>query len=193
MLASLASSLRDLGPEHKLPLLQLALPALKTLRPSALTPFFETLDALVRADGRISPFEFSLQKLLARHLAASRAPARAALVQFHAFPAVASEINTVLSVLAHAGERDANAAYAAGAAQLSGLDGHLGLLAPSTDLVALDAALDKLSSASGPIKQRLLEAAAHVVLADGEVHIEEFELLRAIAATLDVPLPPRPR
>ena len=192
VLESLDSSLRDLGPEHKLPLLQLALPALKTLRPSALAPFFETLDALVHADGRVSPFEFALQKLLLRHLAASRAPARASMVQFHSFKAVADEISTVLSILAHSSDRDSNEAYAAGAAQLPLLAGHLGPLALTTDLVALDVALDKLAAASGPIKQRLLQAAAYVVISDGEVHVEEYELLRAIAATLDVPLPPLP-
>jgi len=192
VLESLDSSLRDLGPAHKLPLLQLALPALKMLRPSALAPFFETLDALVHADGRVSPFEFALQKLLLRHLAASRAPARASMVQFHSFQAVADEISTVLSTLAHAGDRDSNEAYAAGAAQLPLLAGHLGPLALTTDLVALDAALDKLAAASGPIKQRLLQAAAHVVISDGDVDVEEYELLRAIAATLDVPLPPWP-
>ena len=146
----------------------------------------------MHADGRVSPFEFALQKLLVRHLTVSRAPARASMVQFHSFKAVADEIGTVLSTLAHASDRDSNEAYAAGAAQLPLLASHLGPLALTTDLVALDAALDKLVTASGPIKQRLLQAAAHVVISDGDVHIEEYELLRAIAATLDVPLPPWP-
>jgi hypothetical protein len=114
------------------------------------------------------------------------------MVQFHSFKAVADEISTVLSILAHASDRDSNEAYAAGAAQLPLLAGRLGPLALTTDLVALDVALDKLAAASGPIKQRLLQAAAHVVISDGEVHVEEYELLRAIAATLDVPLPPLP-
>ncbi len=192
LLKSLESCLRDLGPEHKLPLLQLSLPALKTLRPSALTPFFETLDALVHTDGRVSPFEFALQKLLQRHLAASRAPARASIVQFHSFQAVADAISTVLSTLAHASDRDSNEAYAAGAAQLPLSTANLGPLALTIDLFALDAALDKLAIASGPIKQRLLKAAVHVVISDGDVQVEEYELLRAIAATLDVPLPPLP-
>jgi tellurite resistance protein len=54
----------------------------------------------------------------------------------------------------------------------------------------LDGALDRLAGASGPIKQRLLMAAAHVVSADGVLLTEEAELLRAIAASLDVPVPP---
>ena len=190
---SLDSSLRDLSPEHKLPLVQLALPALKSLRPSALALFFETLDALVHADGRVSPFEFALQKILLRNIALSRASTAPSIDQIHSFQAVAPEIATVLSVLAHASSGDTGAAFAAGAAQLPLLAGRLGPLEPATDLVSLDTALDKLATASGPIKQRLLEAAAHVVLADGQVNVEEYELLRAIAATLDVPLPPLPR
>jgi hypothetical protein len=193
LLQSLDFSLRELGPAQKLPLIQLALPALKALEPSALAPFFETLDALVHADGRISPFEFALQKLLRRNLAASRQPTTAAVVQIYSFQAVATEIGTVLSALALAGASDPAAAYAAGTAQLPLLAGRLAPLAPAQDFAALDAALDKLATASGPIKQRLLLAAAHVVTTDDLINVEEYELLRAIAATLDVPLPPLSR
>ena len=192
LLENLDAPLRSLGPEQKLPLLQLALPALKTLRPTVLAPFFELLDELVHADSRVSPFEFALQKLLLRNVAATRAPATA-ITQIYSFQAVAPEIATVLSVLAHASPGDTAAAFAAGAAQLKLLDGRLAVPAASIDLAALDLALDKLATASAPIKQRLLVAATAVVTANGEVHVEEYELLRAIAATLDIPLPPLPQ
>ena len=192
LLQSLDASLGELGPEHRLPLLQLALPALKSLPPTALAPFFETLDELVHADGRVSPFEFALQKLLLRNLAAGRAPA-ATVTQIYSFQAVAAEIATVLAVLAHASTGDPAASFAAGTAQLKLVEARLIAPAVAPDLAALDTALDKLATASAPIKQRLLTAAAHVVLADGQISVEEYELLRAIAATLDVPLPPLPR
>ncbi len=191
-LEELKPALRDLDASHRLPLLQLALPALKSIEPSALAPFFETLDELVHADGRVSPFEFALQKLLIRELARSRSPS-APIVQIYSFQAVADEIATVLSVLAHATSADPSAAFAAGAEQLKLLQSRLSAPTTSADLVALDAALDKLATASAPIKQRLLHAAIHVVLADGVVAVEEYELLRAIAATLDLPLPPLSR
>ncbi|MCX6933385.1 MAG: M48 family metallopeptidase [Verrucomicrobia bacterium] len=192
LLENLDAPLRSLGPEQKLPLLQLALPALKTLRPTVLAPFFELLDELVHADSSVSPFEFALQKLLLRNVAATRAPATA-ITQIYSFQAVAPEIATVLSVLAHASPGDTAAAFAAGAAQLKLLDGRLDAPAASIDLAALDLALDKLATASAPIKQRLLVAATAVVTANGEVNVEEYELLRAIAATLDIPLPPLPQ
>ena len=67
----------------------------------------------------------------------------------------------------------------------------LPFLAPGAcGIKQLDAALDRLAMASLPIKQRLIVAATHVVSADGVILIEEAELLRAISAALDVPMPP---
>jgi Zn-dependent protease with chaperone function len=192
-LGELEPDLRALRPEHKLPLLQLALPALRNLPPASLAPFLDTLDELVHADGKVSTFEFALQKLLKRTLALGEKPG-ATVVQIYSFNAVVDEINVVLSALAHTSENgglDAAGAFAAGAAQLKLLDGKLALLeAAACDFVRLDTALDKLATASGPIKQRLLFASAHVVGADGTILIAEAELLRAVAAALDCPMPP---
>ncbi|RFC46679.1 MAG: Zn-dependent protease with chaperone function [Verrucomicrobia bacterium] len=193
LLGELEPALGSLGPEHKLPLLQLAVPALRNLPPASLAPFLDTLDELVHADGKVSTFEFALQKLLTRSLALGEKPG-AAVVQVYSFNAVAHEISVVLSALAYTasnGGLDAAGAFAAGTDQLKLLEGQLALLPPAaSDFVALDAALDKLATASGPIKQRLLFASAHVVGADGTILIAEAELLRAIAAALDCPMPP---
>jgi Zn-dependent protease with chaperone function len=192
-LGELEPSLQQLGPAHKLPLLQLALPALRNLPPSALPQFLGTLDELVHADGRVSTFEFALQKILTRTLALGRTPG-ASIVQIYSFNAVVDEINVVLSALAHTasnGGLDPVTVFASGARELKLLEGKLRLLSPAeSDFVRLDAALDKLATASGPIKQRTLIASAHVVGADGCILIAEAELLRAIAAAFDCPMPP---
>ena len=193
ILLELEPELRALGPEHKLPLLQLAAPALRNLPPAALSPFLDTLDELVHADGRVSTFEFALQKILSRSLALGEKPG-SATVQLYSFNAVVDEINVVLSALAHTASNqglDPANAFAAGASQLKLLEGRLALLPPAAcDFVRLDAALDKLATASGPIKQRLLVASTHIVGADGSILIAEAELLRAISAALDCPMPP---
>jgi hypothetical protein len=192
-LQQLDPSLRELGHGHRLAVLQLALPAVKALAPSALGTFTATLDALVQADGRVTPFEFALQRIVTRELANSRAPS-AAVAQIYSFQAVTLEISVVLSALAHASSespQEAARAYADGAAQLKLVEGRISLLSEEDSGIAqLGAALDKLGVASGPIKQRLLVASAHVVSADGVVLDAEAELLRAIAASLDVPVPP---
>jgi Zn-dependent protease with chaperone function len=192
-LKQLDPALRQLKPAHKLPVLQLALPSLKALAPTALGTFAGTLDDLVQADGRVTTFEFALQRLVLRALAINRAPS-AAVTQIYSFQAVTAEISVVLSALAHASSDDAAEsarAFAEGAAQLKLVEGSIALLPEGeSGLVPLDAALDKLAGASGPIKQRLLMAAAHVVSADGVLLTQEAELLRAVAASLDVPVPP---
>jgi uncharacterized tellurite resistance protein B-like protein len=194
LLDELIPSLRDLRPEHRLPLLQLALPALRQLPPDVLEPFLDTLDELVHADGIVTPFEVALQKLLTRTLALGRDPSKASVVQYYSFNALTDEISVVLSALAHTSSNadlDARAAFAAGAAQIKLIETQLVLLdAAACDFTHLDTALDKLAAASGPIKQRTLMAAAHIVGADGQILVAEAELLRAISATLDVPMPP---
>ena len=193
VLDELEPALRTLRPEQRIPLLQLALPALRQSQPSALEPIIDTLDELVHADGTVSPFEFALQKLVTRTLALGRSPG-AAVVQYYSLQALTDEISVVLSALAHASSNvdlDARGAFAAGAAQIKLVENQLVLLDDSVcGFAELDAALDKLAAASGPIKQRTLTAAAHVVGADGQILIEEAELLRAISAALDVPMPP---
>jgi Zn-dependent protease with chaperone function len=192
-LEQLEPALRQLKPAHKLPVLQLALPSLKALPPTALDTFAGTLDDLVHADGRVTTFEFALQRLVLRALSINRAPS-AVVTQIYSFQAVTVEISVVLSALAHASSAnatEASRAFAEGAAQLKLVEGRISFLSEAdSGLVQLDAALDKLASASGPIKQRLLMAAAHVVSADGVLLTEEAELLRAVAASLDVPVPP---
>ncbi|HEY5226887.1 MAG TPA: M48 family metallopeptidase [Opitutaceae bacterium] len=192
-LSQLDSGLRELRHEHRLPVLQLALPAIKALPQASLGSFAGTLDDLVQADGKVTAFEFALQRLVLRALAINRNPS-APVEQIFSFQAVAREISVVLSSLAHASSADAAAAAAAfaeGASQLKLVQASLVFLSEAdSGLVPLDAALDKLAGASGPIKQRLLVAGAHVVGADGILLPEEIELMRAVAASLDVPVPP---
>lgn len=185
--------LRRLQPGQKLPLLQIALPALRHIPPAALPAFLGALDELVHADGQVSAFEYALQKLLGRTLELGRNPGRR-MEQYQSFHALTKELSVVLSALARASTVDSAAAeraFAAGAARLKLVESSLHYLpAEAAALTALDAAVDKLAAASPAIKQGMLTAAAEVVAADGQLSVTEGELLRAIAATLDCPMPP---
>ncbi len=187
-LAAQRSALSLLDPGARLPLLQLSVPALRLLDRTSLDRFVTTLDELVHADGKVTPFEYALQKMLLHQLQLARKPAQR--VQFDSFDAVRGEITVVLSALAHLSAKDSATAFAEGAAQLPVIRDQLALLPPATSgLEQVDAALDQLSVSSLPIKQRLLVAAGHVIASDGTVTVEEGELYRALAATLDVPMP----
>jgi len=188
LLTPLRPALSVLEPAARLPLLQLALPALRSLDPTTVDRFATVLDELVHADGRVTPFEFALQKMLLGQLRLAQTPSRP--VAYDSFPAVAGEIAVMLSALAHLSPTESAKAFAAGATQLLLLAGRLALLESSAcGLEQVDAALDKLAVCSLPIKKRVLIAAAHVIGSDGTISDEETELYRAFAATLDCPMP----
>jgi Zn-dependent protease with chaperone function len=193
-LFELTEPLAALKPAHKLPLCQLALPALRELPVAAHADFFATLQTLIEADGSVSTFEFALQKLLQRQLLLSHSPRLSPGAQLYSFQAVREEILIVLSAVSHASADElaaAQQAFAEGTKMLKMLDGTLELLAPESCAPdRLSPALDRLATAAGPIKQRILLACAQSVIADGEIRVAEAELMRAIAAMLDCPMPP---
>jgi uncharacterized tellurite resistance protein B-like protein len=57
-------------------------------------------------------------------------------------------------------------------------------------LPQVDAALNRLAFAVPQIKKNVLTACAQTVAADGVIHEAEAELLRAIADSVDCPMPP---
>jgi len=64
------------------------------------------------------------------------------------------------------------------------------LAADECELSRVDAALNRLAQAAPQIKKNVLTACAQTVAADGLIQEIEAELLRAIADTLDCPMPP---
>ena len=187
-LASLDATLRMLAPATRLPLLQLALPALRELKSTTLERFNTTLDGLVQADNLITLFEYALQKMLQRQLALAANPRPQ--LQYDSFDAVRREIAVVLSALAHLSPKKSPIAFAEGAAQVPVIRDFLTLLDPSAcGLSQIDRALNKLAASAWPIKQRVLVAAGHVIASDSTISVEEGELFRAIAGTLDCPMP----
>ena len=101
----------------------------------------------------------------------------------------------VLSALANVGSSDAaeiQKAFAAGAPFLRAPAGVPLELLPreKCGVDQIDAALNRLALAVPIIRKNLIEAAARVVGADGVILEAEAELLRAVADTLDCPMPP---
>ena len=190
-LTALATPLAALPARQRLPLVELALPALKTLDAPARAGLLATLRAVAAADGRFSVFEFAMLRILDDHLGADAA--RAPRVRHYAFAPVADALRLLLSVLAHAGharEVDAEAAFAAAWAPFS-LPGNIALVARGAcRMEALQQALGELAALTPLLKRNVILAAADCVIHDGTVSAAEAELLEAVALTLDCPLPP---
>jgi len=179
----------------RLPLVNLTLPALRQLDAGMFTRFSDTLEWLIGSDGRVELFEFVLQKTLLRHLAPKFGLARPTAVQYYTLRPLVPDCALILSALAYVGSADAGEiqhAFVTGAPFLRAPEDS-GLLLASPEQCGVEhvsAALDRLALAAPIIKKNLLEAAAHVVGADGVILENEAELLRALADTLDCPIPP---
>jgi hypothetical protein len=178
-----------------LPMLTLALGALKQLSRDQYDTFSKTLNWLINSDGKVELFEFVLQKIVLRNLNSQFHGATKRIAQYYSVKPLAPDCSVVLSALAIAGGSDGTdiqKAFDAGAPYLRApADSNLGLLAPvQCGVQQLDDALNKLVLAAPMIKKNLIEACAHVVGADGVIVESEAELLRAICDTLDCPLPP---
>ena len=184
-----------LATHAKLPLVDLALPALRHLSPTQFKEFQSAVQALVDSDGEIDLFEYVLQKIVLRHLEPQFVQARKPITQFYALAPLAGDCAVLLSALAYVGQDEpegVQAAFEQGAQVLAyAIRAPLSLVsAEACDLSEVDRALDRLCQAVPQIKKNVLNACAQTVAADGVIRELEAELLRAIADTLDCPMPP---
>jgi uncharacterized tellurite resistance protein B-like protein len=193
-LARLEPAASTLDASHRLTVVELALPALRQMSPAQYARFLSTTTSLIESDGQIDLFEYALQKMMVRHLDPQFRPARRRPHQYYALRPLREDCAVLLSLLAHVGHEDEAAiakAFQRGAAGLQGADDSMRLLPPAQcNLAGLDTALERLGQAVPPIKKAVLQACAETVAADGMMDPREAELLRAIADSLDCPLPP---
>jgi uncharacterized tellurite resistance protein B-like protein len=179
----------------KLPLVDLALPGLRHLSPSQFQQFRAAVQKLVESDGEIDLFEYVLQKIVLRHLEPYFSQARKPTIQYYALKPLAADCAVLLSALAYLGQEEPDKvqfAFQQGAQLLSyTAQVELRLLPEEQcELAQVDAALNRLCQAVPQIKKNVLNACAQTVAADGVIQEMEAELLRAIADTLDCPMPP---
>jgi len=178
----------------RLPLVELAMPALRSLRPDEFQQFTRTLKWLIESDRQIDLFEFVLQKIIRRHLEPRFTQTHPPTAQYYSIKPLIADCNLLLSALAQIGSTDAGEnerAFRKGAPYLRAINSEIQLLPrEKSGLAQIDAALNRLALAVPQIKKNLIEACVHVVGADGVIHEREAELLRAIADTLDCPMPP---
>jgi uncharacterized tellurite resistance protein B-like protein len=178
----------------RLPIVNLALGALRHLSAEQFGQFSQTLQWLVESDGKIELFEFVLQKIVLRNLAPQFSEVHPPVVQYYTLKPLLPDCAVVLSALANVGSSDTaeiQNAFNQGAPYLRAPDGDLTLLpCDQCGVNQVDAALNRLVQAVPIIKKNLLEACVQTVGADGVIQESEAELLRAVADTLDCPMPP---
>ena len=189
----LSGAVASLDHRAKLPVADLAVGSLRQLSPEQFDSFTHLLETLAAADGQIDLFEFSLSKLVIRHLEPNFLKQRKKTAQVYSLKRLGHECSVLISSLAYtAGSNDETiqAAYDAGAVHLAATIRLTQLPAAECGLQELDKALGKLAGVAINLKRQLIEAAAATVSADGYLQIQEAELLRAVSDSLGCPMPP---
>jgi acyl dehydratase len=179
-----------LSPLLRLPAVLQLFPALRQLSADERLRLAQLLQHLTRMDGRISVFEYALEKLVTRGLAMQLRPRDPHGSRNLA--ACSYELGIVFAVLARHGARDqeqARYAYEAGLAPL------LPRERPAYNIIeswvpVFDDALERLAELQVTAKQLLIEGLVRTIAHDELLAPEEAELLRAICAVLECPMPP---
>ena len=184
----------QLSSAQRISLVDLAIPVLRGLSHQQYSVFSGQVRQLIEADGQIHLFEYTLQKLLLRHLDAAFTKVTPRRVQHKSLVPLLPDTGILLSAIANAddGESTAlDAAFQAGVARLGKSAAAFPLARQSSvNLKDFDRALEDLATASLAVKKTILTACSAAVVHDGVVNDTQFELLRAVADTVDCPIPP---
>jgi hypothetical protein len=193
--AALASPIQALSVKYKLALAEFAVPALRQHNLDEYTAFDQTVQRLVECDGAIELFEYALMKMIARQLRAYFDGPDMDQARYGRIQDVLPECALLLSALAHIGQEDdepaARTAFAQGRQFLDAPGDQIQFMPRSEwDLAGVDAALARLAKCPAGVQRNILLACGKTVVTDGHVTEREAELLRAIADSLDCPMPP---
>ncbi len=188
----LDKAISGLDDRLKLPILDISIPVLRRMSPGQFARFKQYVDILVESDGQLSLFEFSLQQIIAHRLDASYAMAPKKAVYKSIEPLI-DDMKNLLAKLAFVGNPDkaaAQKAYAAGLKKIPVPGIKTDETLSDVPFNEVSTAISKFAAAKPGIKRSVLDACAQCVLYDQTVTIKEAELLRAIAYSLNLPMPP---
>ena len=188
----LAERVQRLHPGLRLPLAELAFPALRSLPRPRLRLLCELLDALVHVSGQVELADYCLAQLVRRLVLQTLDPAVHVRFGRRTLPAAVPALAQLLGVFARAGhpgdEPAARRAWAAAWQQLPVARIPDWPMA-SEPVQVLDAAWEPLDGMDPLIKPLVVQALVACAASDGRIRVAEAELLRLVCGVLRCPLP----
>jgi len=182
-----------LTPRQRLALVDLSIPAIRSLSSDQAAKLVDLIDKVIRADNAVNLFEFAVLEIVRSGLR-EKLNVKVPLITLKKVDDIAAEAGLLLSVMALAGQSDeasAAAAFTRGVQSLGSISKSLQYKKPEVaDLDQVKAALNTLIKATMPVRRQLLEASIACLSADGKISEPEVELFRAFAAALEIPVPP---
>ncbi len=188
---SLLKDLKVADRKWFLPLAELALPALRNLSKAQYAQFREVLEKIILEGDPENIFGFALEKMVTHQLDVHFSDVKDPDVRHHHLKTLGKEFSVLLSALAHASDKDTEAAWNSGIEPVKKFitDEVKLLTRAECGLNELNSALDELSASANPVKKYIVSAMIHCITADQKISSEEMELMRAVSETLDTPIP----
>ncbi|MBD2415371.1 transcriptional regulator [Nostoc calcicola FACHB-389] len=190
----MSSEIRQLDPSIRLPLVDLTVPALRQNSAKECQRLCKCVHGLVKASGNLSLWDFVLQLILWHRLQPCINPTSSTTVEFTTIEQIWPDSILILSALARVGHSEPDAiayAFRSGVFRLPKAGEQE---KPDTPVPCnfsdIKKSIERLQLATPKLKQAIIDACAHTVLLDNKVTPKEADLLRAIAMTLDCPIPP---
>lgn len=182
------------GPRNRLPLLELAFPMLRRRPKSQMEYLLDLVRRLIEIDGQIDLGEFCFYRILASHLSQAADPVADSPGNRIPRKNARTAALDVVRIVADQGNEDDAArehAYAAGIATFGAwANEYQGRVDQEQTVEILGSRLDSLRQMNAAGRKSLLQAVSNTIAHDGKLTVTEAELLRAICASLDCPLPP---
>lgn len=185
----LLSIVKRSSPITRVPIIDLAAPAIRTLSEEQLQAFHKNIVSIVKSDGVVDRFEWVFVSLLQKHTSTKFENIK---VKTKRFPLVhySDDVSVVLSAIAYCGTDDVQQAKLAFSKATQKLGQEITMLeAGVCTMPIINEALKNLRSLRFVDKQRCIEACEACVTHDDVITIAEAETLRAIGDLLDCPIP----
>ena len=177
------------GPTTRLPMIDFAAPALRTLSVEQIKLFNKNLISIVGCDGVVDHFEWVLVSVLQKHMSGVFG-GRKIKSSGKPLSSYSSSVSVVLGALAYcatSNQKDSALVFRAGA---DSIDMQIKMpKAQNCTIEMVSDALKELQLLRFSHKEKFLEACVHSVTHDGVVTVVESETLRAIGDMLDCPIP----
>jgi len=186
-LERLIAQAKEFNPRWLIPMIDLALPTLQRLDKAQHQHFIKQIDELIKADGKVTVFEYLLRQTVSLRLH-PRSPVEPRYSSLHQ---IANSLQRLFSTLIYTSASQAQTQYKLFEKHAQPLlpPGRILLEEKRCTLPALAKALDDVRYLTPMLRRMVMDKCADIVLDDKIVKVEELEMLRLIGLLTDSPMP----
>jgi len=188
------NALDNCGAEYRLPLLEIAFPALRRRPPAELEFLVDLAKRMIDIDGEVDLYEFCFYRILVSSLQHALNPSFSPKRHRATRKKVRAAVADLLRIVAQHGHETDDAGESAFRAGLKifGRWGDTVVYDSDNEFNAakLDAHLDLLTALNAKGRELVVKAISAVIVFDGKLTAAEADFLHAICASLEYPLPP---